>query len=362
MMADRTYWQHAAGDSNRVFSETCVKYDVVLNGHGKYGHFIENDEYKNTNISSRKRTDLKRFACDIKDGDIIVLRLGTSTIAAVGVIVGEYEWLGQFGDVDGWDLENARRVKWLWSDIEEPYHFPVYTMKLGDTTQQLTSQEVIQWIESLNLDFDNLPPVADIPAYQNHEITFEDIEESLFSYGVSDTSIKNLSNEFDSLVRIAKWYTENQNPSEYETVAYLSVPLLRTLGWTPQRMAIEWRYTDIALFESLPRSDDTLAIVVEAKKKDNSCLTAVSQAEGYAKDKDNCKRLIVTDGLRYGIYTKNTETKEFELYAYVNLLRLQAHYPIFSCHGACEAFKAMTPEWNEEKSYINYKMAYLPTK
>src|SRR5260370_42567094 len=61
-------------------------------------------------------------------------------------------------------------------------------------------------------------------------------------------------------------------PSEHETVAYLVVPLLRALGWTPQRMAVEWNHVDVALFEQLPRSDKSLRVVAEAKKMDNSCL------------------------------------------------------------------------------------------
>ena len=71
-------------------------------------------------------------------------------------------------------------------------------------------------------------------------------------------------------------------PSEFETVAYLVVPLLRHLGWTPQRMAVEWNRIDVALFDAMPRANDNLAVAVEAKKRDDSCLSARGQAEGYA--------------------------------------------------------------------------------
>lgn len=350
-----TYWQQAAGDNNRNYAEICIKHDVILNGPGEYGNFIENnDRYHNSNLSSRKITDIRRFSHDMKEGDVVVLRIGTFTVVAVGVIVGIYEWLDCFGDVDGWDLEHVRRVKWLWFDLNNPKEFSTYTMKLGDTTQQLTSQEVITWIDSLNLNFDSPSELIQLPDNKDYSITFDDIENSLFSYGVSDVSIKNLSAEFDSLVRIASWYSENDNPSEFETVAYLSVPLLRTLGWTPQKMAIEWCNVDIALFRNLPRTNEKLSIVVEAKRKDSSCLTAFSQAERYAIDKENCRRLIVTDGLRYGVYIKEAANNAFRLYAYANLLRLQEKYPIYSCHGASEAFKAMTPEWNENNDIIPF--------
>jgi hypothetical protein len=110
-------------------------------------------------------------------------------------------------------------------------------------------------------------------------------------------------------------------------------------------MAIEWNRVDIALFYNLPRQDDSLSIVVEAKKKDNSCLSAQSQAEVYAKGKTNCSRLIVTDGLRYGIYKKIKEN--FQLYAYFNLTALRDKYNVYSCFGVKEAIMAMTPEWTD---------------
>jgi predicted type IV restriction endonuclease len=134
-------------------------------------------------------------------------------------------------------------------------------------------------------------------------------------------------------------------PSEHETVAYLVIPLLRALGWTPQRMAVEWNRVDVALFSGLPRDDKNLTVVVEAKKMNASCLSAMSQAQAYAQGKGDCHRLIVTDGLRYGVYTRN-ESGEFNLTAYMNLTRLRSNYPIYSCSGAGQALLIMAPEWS----------------
>ena len=61
---------------------------------------------------------------------------------------------------------------------------------------------------------------------------------------------------------------------------------------------------DLALVAGLPREDSHLRAVVEAKKLDLSCLTAKSQAESYAKGMPDCHRLIVTDGVRYGVYIR----------------------------------------------------------
>ena len=84
---------------------------------------------------------------------------------------------------------------------------------------------------------------------------------------------------------------------------------------------------DIALFSRLPRRNENLVAVVEAKKKGKSCLTAFSQALDYANDKGKnaCNRLIVSDGLRYGVYIRKGD--DYNLYAYVNLNRVQERLP-----------------------------------
>jgi hypothetical protein len=186
-------------------------------------------------------------------------------------------------------------------------------------------------------------PLVDLPR-AGKAISVEQISEFLFSEGVASSSISNLLNEIGELTRIAKWYQRASMPSEHETVAYLVVPLLRALGWSPQRMAVEWNYVDVALFDRLPREDGTLRVVVEAKKMDNSCLTAMSQAMLYVQDRTSCHRLVVTDGLRYGVYTR-IGAEPFQLHAYLNLTRFWDDYPIYACKGAGAALLSMAPEW-----------------
>lgn len=346
-LTNKTIWQQAAGDTDRDYSELCIKWDAILNGPGHAGPWPDcakpllADEW-----SSRKVTDLKRFAEDMKDGDLVVLRIGTATVLAVGQVVGPYEWHDEFGDIDGWDLQHVRRVRWFWKTIGSPKVFDTYTLKLGDTTQRLNEGPITEWLSSLAVPGDAFTrPLVESPAsHEQNEISVAEISEFLFDQGVASTSIRNLLSEIGELTRIAKWYQRSGKPSEHETVAYLVVPLLRALGWTPQRMAVEWNHVDVALFEQLPRTDRSLRIVVEAKKMDNSCLTAKSQAMSYASGKVGCHRLIVTDGLRYGVYVRR-EHAAFHLYAYLNLTRLRRDYPVYECKGAEDALLAMAPEW-----------------
>lgn len=341
-------WQQAAGDTDRNYAEFCLRWDVILNGPGNFGPWPDCAHLMQSS-RPRKLNDLRRFALEMLPGDIVVLRLGTSTVLGVGEIEEGYEWHEEFGDIDGWDLQHVRRVRWFWKGDPPAPEFSTYDLKQGDTTQRLTSEKVIQWIANLPITSPPIvPPLIALPSmYGDREITLEQISEFLFDQGVSSASISNLTAEMAELTRIARWYEQSENrPSEHETIAYLAVPLLRALGWTPQRMAVEWNRVDIALFDNLPRKAESLSVVVEAKKMGNSCLSATSQAASYADGKLACLRLIVTDGLRYGVYVRD-HSQNFKLHAYLNLTRLRSDYPILSCKGANHALLAMTPEWME---------------
>lgn len=372
--ANRVVWQQAAGDTDRDYAEICIRWGVILNGPGGKGPWPHCEEpLRQEKWSSRKLTDLRRFAEEMKSGDIVVLRRGTAQVLAVGEIVGDYSHHEQFGDVDGWTLQHVRRVRWLWSDLQHPREFEKYALKQGDTTQRLNDGAVFDWLKGLVITAERFSAaLPDLPSSAaNEKLTVDEISDFLFDQGVASSSISSLLTEIGELVRIAKWYqgpvliSDHEQPahqeaalvqksvtysypSEHETVTYLVVPLLRALGWTPQRMAVEWKHVDVALFDQLPREDKNLQVVVEAKKMDNSCLSAKSQAMAYAEGKRSCHRLIVTDGLRYGVFTRIRE-EEFKLYAYLNLTNLKRHYPILECFGAEQALLSMAPEWRLEK-------------
>lgn len=348
VITNRTIWQQACGDNDRNYSDVCLEWDVILNGPGYAGRYPDCDlKLSEDNWSSKKRTDIMRFATKMKPNDIVVLKIGTSMVYGVGEIVGDYEWLDFFSDIDGWDLQHVRRVRWLWKYNGKPMSFNTYDLKQGDTTQILNSKVVENWLSNLKIPSQNykLEPKT-LPSERIKTLNQDEIAEYLYAQGVSNNSIEELLNEFHELQRIAKWYQHHEKaPSEFETLTYLVVPLLRALGWSPQKMGIEWHKVDVALFDQLPREDKNLSVVVEVKKKGNSCLTAYSQAQGYSVGKENCLRLIVTDGLRYGVYLK--VKKEYKLEAYFSLVDLKESSPVYNCKGVREALRIMTPEWRQ---------------
>lgn len=196
-ISGKTIWQQAAGDTDRNYSDLCLKWDVILNGPGHVGPWPAVDP----KCSARKVTDLKRFAEEMKDGDLVVLRIGTSTVLGVGQIVGLYEWCDMFGDVDGWRLQHVRRVRWLWQG-ESPL-LDAYAVKLGDTTQRLNPGAVTEWLAKLAIPDNALSPsLAVLPnSSEQNEISVDDISEFLFDHGVASASITTLFNEIGEL----KW-------------------------------------------------------------------------------------------------------------------------------------------------------------
>ncbi|MCF8011586.1 MAG: hypothetical protein K9L17_08940 [Clostridiales bacterium] len=348
----KTIWQVAAGDADRNHADLCLYWNVILNGPGADGPWPDCVETLRSHwgLSTRKITDLKRFCEEIKDGDLVVLRLGTTDVLGVGIIVGDYQWHEEFGDIDGWDLQHIRRVKWLWQYDGIPKKFPAYTLKFGDTVQTMDCKEVCEWIADLEV-YDDVQEssLKDLPQLSRHS-SWNEISEYLFDYGVASSAIKNLTEQIDELIFISKWYHRTGNPSETETTAYLVIPLLRSLGWTPQKMAMEWCSVDVALFNTLPRHDENLSVVVEVKQQGRSCFNAQSQAQSYAQQsgRESCGRLIVTDGLRYGIYLRNKDNGfEKKPDAYLNLLNMRNEYPVLGCKGAKDAFLFMSADWTQ---------------
>lgn len=336
----RQIWEQASGDGSRSYSSRCLDWGVILNGPGDYGDWIEEKEGRYTHEMGRprKHSDLKRFSEEMRAGDIVVLKLGQKIGLGIGVVVGNYIWHEAFSDIDGWDLQHVRRVRWLHT-VRKDFGFKAF--KWGDTTQRLISQDVYTWIEQQNLNFDDVTDVIDLPENKPWPTTLPQISEFLFDKGLASEAINRLSENLDELVRIANWYLRSdEKVSEAETIAYLVIPFLKNLGWTPQRMAIEWNRVDVALFSSLPRNPDNLKIVVEVKKRGDSCLTAKSQAQSYA-EANECNVIVVTDGIRYGVFLRKND--DFNLKAYLNITKLQSKYPAYDSSGAQDAIILMAP-------------------
>ena len=147
----KTIWQHAAGDKQRNYVDICLQWNVILMGPSSPGPWPGSREILRSYRSAKKVTNIQRFCEEMMAGDIVVLKLGTDLVHAVGQIVGDYEWCEEFNDIDGWDIGHVRRVRWLWESKQTPEKFPTNSLKWGDTTQKLDSIDVRNWLQSLEI-------------------------------------------------------------------------------------------------------------------------------------------------------------------------------------------------------------------
>ena len=158
----KTIWQVAAGDTNHSYCDVCLDWDVICFGPGRRGPWPDCEAKLKCKDkeSARKIGQIRRFHEEIENGDFVVLRLGTSHVYGVGQVVDKCgepcvplvdpvdccSWNDHFGDVDGWDLQFVRRVRWLWDyrcHDRKPEVFKTYAMKLGDTVQKY---EMVKWL------------------------------------------------------------------------------------------------------------------------------------------------------------------------------------------------------------------------
>jgi hypothetical protein len=114
--------------------------------------------------------------------------------------------------------------------------------------------EVRTWIESLNPSEDERRRELTSLPKPGEKIEPTKLGELLFIEGLHSEYVDKLMAAFASLQRIAAWYDNKTKrpegrPSEQETVCYLVIPLLLSLGWSQQTAAVQWHYIDVALFK-----------------------------------------------------------------------------------------------------------------
>ena len=304
-ISNRSIWQLAGGPASRPYADVFLKHGVGLVGPGDAGPWKperSDDEFEGGFV--------RRFAKEMQVGDVLLLRTGIASISAVGIVASDYLYLNQFDDVNGWDLQHARRVRWSKLPGEYPFDSAVF----GATPARCSrvwNEEVKNYAER----FLNSPPAhwqeAPLPELPTEEPDLEELPAFL-------EGIVAKANDLVGLY----WNRQNFGdlPTEDELVAHFVVPFLRNLGWPTERIAVKWRRIDIAIFKSLPRTPENCSFVIEAKRLGAGVEGALEQAKGYVNELGVPCDIIVTDGIRYRMYACD---REFEPVAYANLVRLK---------------------------------------
>jgi len=318
------YWQIAAGDSERDYSEVFKTFGVMLVGSGNRGDYFNNKDFYKGHRDWRAQ--VVRFAEKVRIGDMVIVKKPHHRqweILAVGRITGEYKYSELFEDVEGWDLQHWREVEW----VEAPPKTFVDGLSRGAFIRVYNQRA----IEQINQIFQAGAPR---PAKRLPEIApkleDEDLIDRLINNGLRPKDAEDLAQTIARIKRLVRWYSSyGADIKEHETRAFLILPLLFALGWSEQRLKIEWKATDIAFFEKpyerQNKDPKNCVMILESKRFWGGLAYAERQVKRYAKDFPNCRHLIVSDGCCYKLFRR--ENDKWIYAAYLNILKPRARHP-----------------------------------
>lgn len=300
----RPVWQISGGPASRSYSDVFLRHGVALIGPGDAGPWTPDRPDGDFDGSF-----VRRFASDIAPGDVALLRTGRSAVRAVGIVAGEYEYLNTFDDVNGWGLQHARRVRWCSLAEDQLFSHAAFGAN-PPRCCRVRNPEVLDFARR----FLNSPPAdwqqASLPALPAEEPLLEDGPGRLAGLVAQAADLVPLLRDPQAF---------GDPPSEDELITHFVVPFLLALGWPLERIAIKWRYIDVAVFRALPRSPENCHLVIEAKRLGAGVEGALKQARRYVAELGVPRDVVVTDCIRYRLYSAGT----FEPVAYANLVRLR---------------------------------------
>ena len=335
------YWQVAAGDGERDYSKAFVKFGIMLVGPGDPGDYFENkDVYRKHPWGSV----VKAFAERAQDSDIVVLKRPSKKqwkVLAVGKIKGDYQCLPIFDDVEGWDLQHCRKVEWFLPEGE------MLIPGLARGTFSRIWKPAIA--EQTKQALDSGKPISPQPLPEiAPKLSDEDLINYLINNGLRPKDAEDLARTIARIRRLVRWYWNyGANIKEHETRAFLILPLLFALGWSEQRLKIEWKATDIAFFDKpynrQNRDTKNCIMILESKRFWGGLTYAEGQVKKYAKNFPNCRHLIVSDGCCYKLFKR--EDDEWIYDAYLNILKPKSRHPYeMEKGGAQDVFLSLMPK------------------
>jgi len=317
----------------------------------KMKHIKKKDEKR---ITANKFGQIRSFSDNVQSGDIVLLRKGLE-IVTVGKIPEShgYQWNELFDDVYGWDLQHTRRVKWNNIKLDNKNINQLFSKR--KQIPAFTAVDDIKITEPIhefikNIDFQT-EILNELPQSIPKPLKFNEIEEELFNEGLPYDSVGKVISTIRRLRRMSEWYhkygRKSNRPTEHEVVAHMILPLLLSLGWSEQLLAVEWKKVDLAAFKTTPTEPDECVLLCEAKGLWYGLQNALEQAIGYIeKNKlDNCKKIILTDGLRIYLHERKNDNNNWDDKAngYFNINKIRTRHLMHENTNAIKTLMALTP-------------------
>ncbi len=330
-----TYWQVAAGDEGRNYSDLFFEYGIMCVGG-----------------ENQIKTLMK-----VEEGDTVILKRGKSEILGAGKIIKrdgvihskDEKWLGDF---DGWDLRSYTNVEW--HRPEKP--IPIHSGLAIGTIMKLWNIDIQKIAHTITTNYPKLEPKPKPNQDDVYTLKDDEIVEFLISEGFRPGDAEELTNTFNRIRLLANFYYNKCNwykIREHETRTFLIMPLLFALGWSEQKLKIEHGIKggriDIAAFSKpfLGDQDDenkSCKLIIESKAFSVGLDYATKQAVAYAKAFPNCKKIIVSNGFCYKAFLKKGDTFSTTPFAYMNLLKPTNKHPLYpNSKGTLELFKLLLP-------------------
>ena len=329
------YWQVAAGDKERDYSDVFLKYGVMIVGPGDPGNYFDNKDHYDT---YDRRGHIKRFVEQVQEDDVVVLKKPCKSkweILAVGTEIGKYEWLQVFSDVEGWDLQHCRSVKWVTPKQKKIVPGLVRGTFKG-IDNEVARQAAIDVLDSgIKKKAEKIPKPVKI-------ISDEDLIDILINNGFRPKDAEDFTETIHRIRRLIKWYVQyGKHVKEHETRTFMIVPLLLTLGWSEQKLKIEWNNIDIAFFKEPYNGDSKdCVMILESKRLWGGLEPGERQAKTYSRRFPKCDRLIVSDGVCYKLFKRQEEDWKYS--AYLNVLKPTLKHPYESnVGGAPDVFLSL---------------------
>lgn len=298
-------WQIGSGNNDRDYSE--ILFDFGIACIGGYPH--------DSKINSLRK---------IQPGNWVVLKKGRKQIIAVGEVISGYARNEKLlHHIDGWDLSNFIKVKW-YKPKEVRINFEKSLLYRGKISR-VRNKDVLIKINNTNFYYvSNKYNIEDLK--MPDEINDKDIIKA-FENKINKDSEK-IVYEVDKIKKLIDWYQKNDNHVlEHEIRTFLVIPLLKSLGWSEKHIKIEYRNTDISLFKHPYNSKSKVVplIIFETKRFNKGLKNSYNQIKKYAKQFPECNKLVTTDGVRYSLYEKSVDNKEFskQRTAYFNVMDMR---------------------------------------
>ena len=316
-------WQVKAGDGKRDYSDVFLQFGVMLIGPG-----TESSDYRKNKHKYKNHRPLRQFADEASENDLVVLNVpwGTKWAAkAVGKIRSAYSFEPVFSEVEYFELQHCRRIEWK----ELTRVTPIRGLGRGGSFfSHVNNEEARKEVERL-WEEGKLNEPDKIPL-DPEEISSDELIDSLTAKGLPREKAKHIAVETQRLKDLANWYYHNDDydVGEHEARTFLVVPLIKSLGWDEKHVKIEWEHKDVVLFDKpySPRSKPL--ILIESKRLwDALGDDPEQQAKKYTESNRTCDRLVITDGIRYKLFTKPTRFGKWVFSHYLNLLAPKRVHP-----------------------------------